>query len=250
MRRQSANGRTPVDRGQPNHDHRAMTDAADPRSPMEIVAPLAVDEGLLADGSRHVELYTMEGLLTFHWSGDPAAERVVVAMGGAMGGVLGPAKRLYHQLAMEATDRGIGVLRVGYRKPGRLDTCLVDVAAAAETAAKVGAERFVFLGHSFGGAVAIQAAVTMPAHTAGVGVFATQSAGCECAGELPDAPFVLYHGDQDRILPADSSLMVQMIAGRGDVRILAGADHLLSEAADEIREHFFPWLDACFAGAG
>ncbi len=208
---------------------------------------MAVDEGLLPDGGRHVELYTMEGLLTFHWSGDPAAENVVVAMGGAMGGVLGPARALYHELAQTLPDQGIGVMRVGYRKPGDLQRCLLDVAAAAESAAKVGARRFVFLGHSFGGAVAVQAAVTMPDHTAGVATFATQSAGCECAGDLGDTPFVLYHGDNDRILGPENSHMVQMIAGRGDVHIMHGADHLLVEARDEIRAHFLPWLDACFA---
>ena len=53
--------------------------------------------------------------------------------------------------------------------------------------------------------------------------------------------------DSDRILPPDASFMVQMIAGQGDIQILNGADHLLSEAADEIRAHFLPWLDACFA---
>lgn len=225
-----------------------MTDADLPRSPLDMVAPLAVDEAIAADGSRHVEIYSMEGLLTFHWAGDPAAKDVVIAMGGAMGGVLGPAKRLYHELATTLPDQGVGVMRVGYRKPGDLNRCLIDVAAAAESAAKVGAERFVFLGHSFGGAVAVQAALTMPDHTAGVATFATQSAGCEAAAELrPEMPFVLYHGDSDRILPPDASFMVQMIAGRGDIQILNGAAHLLSEAADEIRAHFLPWLHACFA---
>ena len=207
-----------------------------------MVAPLAVDEGLHPDGSRHVEMYTTEGLLTLHWSGDPAAETVIVCMGGAMGGVLGPAHTLYHELASLAPTENYGVMRVGYRKPGDLNRCLVDVAAAAESAAKVGARRFVFLGHSFGGAVAIQAAVTMADNCAGVATFATQSAGCECAGALGGIPFLLFHGDQDRILPPEASQMVQMMAGYGDLQLLEGADHLLTEAADEIRTIFYPWL--------
>lgn len=227
-----------------------MTDTPPARSPLDIVAPLAVDEAILADGSRHVELYTMQGLLTFLWAGDPAAAHVVVTMGGAMGGLLGPAKRLFHELAQTLPDAGIGVMRVGYRRPGHLDTCLVDVAAAAESATKVGAERFVFLGHSFGGAVAIQAAVTMPRHTAGVATFATQSGGCECAGELPDVPFVLYHGTNDSILGPENSHMVQMIAGKGQVEILPGADHLLTEAAEPVRAHVLPWLEGCFSRPG
>ena len=225
-----------------------MTDPASARSPLELVAPLAVDEGLRPDGSRHVELYTMEGLLTFLWAGDPAAENVVVCMGGAMGGLLGPARTLYHELAEVLPGEGVGVMRVGYRKPGDLTRCLIDVAAAAESAAKVGAGRFVFLGHSFGGAVAIQAAVTMAEHSVGVATFATQSAGCECAEELGSTPLLMFHGTNDRILGPENSHMVQMIAGRGDVQLLSGADHLLVEAADEVRATLYPWLEACFGG--
>jgi pimeloyl-ACP methyl ester carboxylesterase len=168
-------------------------------------------------------------------------------MGGAMGGVLGPAKALFHELAQQLPTEGMGVMRVGYRQPNNADLCFVDIAAAAESAVKVGAKRFLFLGHSFGGAIAIQAALAMKPATVGVGVFATQSAGCEGAENLGGMPFVLYHGDNDRILPYQSSQMVQMLAGYGDVQIMPGADHLLAEAADEIRTHLYPWIRTCFA---
>lgn len=218
------------------------TSPDEPRSPLALLAPMAIDEVELSDGTRHAEFYTMRGLLSVYWSGPEDADTVVVAMGGAMGGVLGPAKSIYHDLSQLLPQHGIGVLRVGYRKPGDLETSLIDVAAAAELAGNAGATRFAFLGHSFGGAVAVQAGAMLREHTVGVVTFATQSAGCEAAQYLGDVPLLLLHGDRDRILGPENSSMVQMMAGGGEIMILPGADHLLVEAATEIRTKIESWL--------
>ena len=71
-----------------------------------------------------------------------------------------------------------------------------------------GAERFAILGHSFGGAVAIQAGCTFPAVTAGIVTYATQSGGCEEAGRLGRVPLLLLHGERDSILGPENSMMV------------------------------------------
>ena len=47
-------------------------DEPEPRPPFEALEPLAVQEADLAPGLRHVEIYTMRGLLTLLWHGDPA----------------------------------------------------------------------------------------------------------------------------------------------------------------------------------
>ena len=101
----------------------------------------------------------MRGLLTILWHGDPDAEAVVVVCGGAMGGLLGPADGFYQWLGDELATRGsgIGVLRVGWRRPNDIDLCTLDLLAAADLAARAGAERFVTGGHSFGGAIAVRA---------------------------------------------------------------------------------------------
>ncbi len=98
----------------------------------------------------------MRGLLTILWHGDPDAEAVVVVCGGAMGGLLGPADGFYQWLGDEVATpgSGIGVLRVGWRRPNDIDLCTLDLLAAADLAARAGAERFVTGGHSFGGAIA------------------------------------------------------------------------------------------------
>ena len=70
--------------------------------------------------------------------------------------------------------------------------------AQHDLAMRNGAERFVVLGHSFGGAVAVQAAGTFLHLVAGVLTYATQSAGCEEAARMGDTPLLLLHGEHDQ----------------------------------------------------
>ncbi|MGQ0803366.1 MAG: alpha/beta hydrolase [Actinomycetota bacterium] len=214
----------------------------EPRSPLDALGALASQEVEVTDALRHVEVYTMAGLLTLLWHGEPDFERVVVMCGGAMGGMLGPAGGLYHDLGTRFAKDGIATIRVGYRQPNDLRTCVHDLVAAAELAARHGGKRFVTVGHSFGGAVAIRAAIVLGDDCAGVVTLSTQSAGCEDAGRLGSTPLLLLHGERDELLPPETSHMVQALAGTGEVVILPGTGHLLAEAGDELRERLGAWI--------
>jgi alpha/beta superfamily hydrolase len=210
---------------------------------------LVADLGVLArqsvrieHGLEHHELFTTSGLLTVLWHGPPDAEAVVVACGGAMGGLLGPADGLYQDLGVELAADGIGTLRVGYRAPGELALCTLDLAAALQLAERNGAVRAVTMGHSFGGAVAVRVGAALPELVTGVVGLATQSAGCEVAGGLAGRPLLLVHGDADEILPPECSLVVRELAGAGEVVRVAGAGHLLREAGDLLRERLPEWI--------
>jgi len=216
-----------------------------PRSPLEALGALASQEVEVTDSLRHVEVYTLGGLLTLLWHGDPAAEHLVIACGGAMGGLLGPADGLYHDLGERFADRGIGLVRVGYRKPNDLGACVHDLVAVAELGARRGARRFVTMGHSFGGAVAIRAGIALGNDTTGVVTLATQSAGCEEAEQLGATPVLLFHGERDELLPPQASELVQMLSG-GELVVFPGTGHLLTEAADELRERLGSWIPARF----
>ncbi len=215
-------------------------------TPLDSLGVLAVQSKTVFDGFDHVELFSSRGLLTLLWHGPRDATDVVLMCGGAMGGLLGPAEGLYHDLGVVFAQIGIGTIRVGYRRPNDLDACLIDTIAAAELAARAGANRFVTVGHSFGGAVAINAAVTLASHAAGVVTLATQSAGCEQADLLSDTPLLLVHGDQDEILPASSSQMVRMMAGTGEVVLLSGTGHLFAHYEHELRERLVRWIPQRF----
>ncbi len=224
------------------------TERDDPTpTPLDSLNVMAVQEKAVTDSLDHVELFTMTGLLTLLWHGPRDANDVVLMCGGALGGLLGPADGLYPDLATTFTELGIGSIRVGYRRPNDLERCVVDVVAAAEVAGRIGARRFVVVGHSFGGAVAVNAAIALGRHAAGVVTLSTQSAGCERADLLGDTPLLLLHGDADQLLAPMASEMVRMIAGTGELVILPGADHLLRIAGDELRDRLGSWIPERFA---
>ena len=217
--------------------------------PLDLLEALARQEVVVSPTFRHLEVFTMRGLLTVLWHGDADAEGAVILGGGAMGGLLGPADGLYHWLGEElgAAGSGIGVLRIGWRRPNDIDLCTLDLLAAADLAARAGAERFVTGGHSFGGAIAVRAAMAMGDWTRGVVTFATQSAGCEEAGGLV-APLRAYHGDRDEILPMVSSQVVaELTGGSAEVVVCEGAGHLLTEAGDRLRAEVPAWIRDRFA---
>lgn len=212
--------------------------------PLDLLEALGRQEVAIAPGVRHIEVFTMRGLLTVLWHGDADAPAVVVLAGGAMGGLLGPAEGLYQWLGEELATpgSGIGVLRVGWRRPNDIDLCTLDMLATADLAARAGALGFVTGGHSFGGAIAVRSGMAMGDWVKGVVTFATQSAGCEEAGRLT-APLLAFHGDRDEILPAFASEAVCHLAGGPtELVVCEGTGHLLSEAHDLLRERVPTWI--------
>jgi alpha-beta hydrolase superfamily lysophospholipase len=215
------------------------------RSPLEALDALASQEVEVTDSLRHVEIYTLGGLLTLLWHGNPESEHLVIACGGAMGGLLGPAEGIYHDLGVRFAEQGIGLVRVGYRNPNDLSACVHDLVAVAELAARRGAKRFVTMGHSFGGAVAIRVGIVLGDDAVGVVTLATQSAGCEEAERLGATPVLLFHGDSDELLPPQASELVQMLTG-GELVVFPDTGHLLTQAADELRERLGSWIPERF----
>lgn len=212
-------------------------------SPFQAIRPIGSQQVEVAPGLVHHEVFCMGGLLTMLWHGHGDEERVVVALGGAMGGLLGPADGLYHDLGVALVEHGIATIRVGYRRPNDLDECLLDTLAALQLAAAKGATRAVTMGHSFGGAPAVQAGVVADDYIAGVVTLATQSAGCEAAEGLAGRPVLCFHGDRDQILPSVCSELVAGLSG-GELVLLPGADHLLASAGDAMRTRLLDWIPA------
>lgn len=219
-----------------------------PTTPLDSLGVLAMQSVAIDDQLDHLELYTSHGLLTILWHGAADLPSTVVCVGGAMGGLLGPDGGLYQRLGRALVGHGVGVLRLSYRQPNDIASCVHDTVAAMELAGRHGARRFALLGHSFGGAVAIQAAAHLDRDSVpGVVTFATQSAGCEHVDQLADRDLLFFHGTNDRILPHQSSEIVRMIAGAGELVLLPGADHLLHPAGDEIFERLMRHLPTLLA---
>lgn len=217
-----------------------MASASD-SSPLDDLHVLAQQHVELAPGIEHHELYTNTGLLSLLWY-PCGAEPAVVMGGGALGGMLGGAG-LYHELGTQLAAQGIAAVSIGWRRPNDLDACTHDMLAAMQLMARRGARRFVTIGHSFGGAIAIRTAASVhDTLVPGVVTLATQSAGCEPAESLGDRQMLFFHGDNDQILPHMSSEMVRMLAGTGELVILPGEDHMLGGAKDQILRRLLTWI--------
>lgn len=218
-----------------------MTDR--PQGPYERLGVIGRQSVRIGPDLVHHEWFTFQGLLTVLWHGPPDADRAVVMVGGAMGGLLGPADGLYHDLGVGFAAEGIATLRVSYRAPNDFGRCVHDALAAADVAARQGARRFVTVGHSFGGAVAVQLGAAMGDHTGGIVTLATQSAGCEDVEGVDEIPMLLFHGERDEILPPFASEVVHhLCGGHGELVVLPGDGHLLSGSGDVLRERLGQWI--------
>ena len=182
--------------------------------------------------SRHLEIYTMRGLLTLLWHG-PADARRRASSRAAAGWAACSARPTASTTtsACELAAHGIG------DRARRLPQAQRPVALRARrgrgrrprgpVAARAGSST---MGHSFGGAVAIQAGVgarrALPRRRH------ARRRSRPAARSRPSSATLrcCSHGTDDEILPPETSGVVQMLAGHGEVVLLPGAGHLLTRS--------------------
>src|SRR5436305_9382976 len=97
---------------------------------------------------------------------------------GAGGGLDGPAGGLYYRLASRLAPDLAASLELAYRHPGQLSSCVLDVLFGVEYLKTRGHHQVVLVGHSFGGAVVIKAAIASR-EVVGVAALSSQTYGAE-----------------------------------------------------------------------
>ena len=123
---------------------------------------------------------------------------------------------------------------MNYRAPNDFNDCLLDTLAALAFLKATGHERAALIGHSFGGAVAINAGTISPVATTVIAI-SSQLAGAHMVAELKPKPLLLIHGTADTILSHQSSELIYERAEEPKKLVLIeGADHRLSGRGDEI----------------
>jgi pimeloyl-ACP methyl ester carboxylesterase len=210
--------------------------------PAAALESFGMQEVVLGPDLRLNEIHTMRGLLSLMWHGPQDAEQLVVCCPGAMGGLLGPGRGMFHKLGQELAQQGIATVAVDYRRPNDLQACVLDAVAALDLGAQRGVTKAVAIGHSFGGAIAVNVGAIISSAVAGVCTLSTQSAGCEIAGKLAPRPFLLIHGDRDDILPPFASEAVRELAGgHGELVIAEGEGHALVDNSGDVYRRVLSW---------
>ncbi|HTJ10227.1 MAG TPA: dienelactone hydrolase family protein [Candidatus Binataceae bacterium] len=170
-----------------------------------------------------------------------APARAVLCVSGALGGFDGPAK-LYLRLGQELPALGITVVRLNYRMPNEFGECVLDTMAGLAFLSAMQYRRAAIVGHSFGGAVAINAGTLSPTVTAVVAV-SSQLAGAHVVAELAPRPLLLLHGTADTILPHECSERIYERAREPrTLKLFPGVGHRFTEAAEELLETVRGWL--------
>lgn len=174
------------------------------------------------------------------------ASVAVVYVTGVGGGWGTPAIGLYPRLCCSLARIGIDGLRVRYRHPTDLLESVFDTLAGIAFLRKEHRIKAIGLvGHSFGGAVVIQAAVQASDIVSTLVTLATQSYGAaHVISKLKHGTSALMiHGSDDKVLPAYCSEEVyQKAHDPKQIVLCQGASHGLDEVSEEVYELVYDWL--------
>ncbi|MEX2446907.1 MAG: prolyl oligopeptidase family serine peptidase, partial [Dehalococcoidia bacterium] len=128
-----------------------------------------------------------------------------------------------------------------HRFPNDVDEGVHDVLAGVSWLAARGYARIALLGHSFGGAVVIEAGVRADEVVAAA-TLAAQTAGADHVAMLAPKPLLLIHGRDDRRLPPACSIALAERAGEPcQLLLIEGATHSLRQAREQVRTTLLDW---------
>jgi fermentation-respiration switch protein FrsA (DUF1100 family) len=194
------------------------------------------------DGSRVLDIETNAGAINcrVHHASNPTS--AILWVFGSGGGLGGPAGGMYTRLAQALAREGWTSLRLDYRRPGHLMSCVLDTLAGVHVLEEMQLPRVILVGHSFGGAVVISAGAASPS-TVGVVAMSSQTAGTGAVDKISPKPLLLIHGTADEVLPASSSQDIYRRALEPKKMLLyPGCKHGLDQCREELDEDLLAWI--------
>jgi len=199
--------------------------------------------------AERLRLVTTQGPITCRIH--PAeGEGAILWVFGSGGGLGGPAGGVYARLGAQLQPSGVTSLELDYRRPGYLQDCILDVLVGLAYLESLGKSRIVLVGHSFGGAVAINAGIVSEAVVA-VAALSSQNAGAEQVGRLSPKPLLLVHGEQDEVLPPACSRDLYDRAGEPkEIILYPGCLHGLDQCREALDRDLARWLAGVLPAAG
>jgi alpha/beta superfamily hydrolase len=196
------------------------------------------------EGYQPITLETSRGPIELRFYSAPGTHKAAIFVGGAGGGFDTPVKGwLYPRMCTQLQHDGIAALRVRYRHPNDLVECTLDVLAGIGFLESQPISAIALTGHSFGGAVVIQAAANAPVVRTCIAL-STQTHGAAPAATLgPRCSLLFAHGLDDEVLPPDCSRQVYRNAQQPKQLLLKpGAHHGLDEWSEELPEILRQWI--------
>ena len=201
------------------------------------------------DGVEDLYFDTNNGAIRMRFHAAVQNVPAVLWVFGSGGGLGGPAGGLYERLGRRLAPGRAASLQVDYRQPGDLVSCVLDVLIGIEFLKSRGHERTMLVGHSFGGVVAINAALSSTEVMA-VAVLSSQAAGAGEIRNLSPRPVFLAHGQDDEVLPCScSQTLYRKAAQPKTLKLYPGCGHGLDACRDELDADLEAWLTDVLAGA-
>jgi fermentation-respiration switch protein FrsA (DUF1100 family) len=202
----------------------------------------AVDGRFADDGSRVLDIETNAGVINCRIHKAADAQTAVLWVFGSGGGLGGPAGGMYTRLARVLEPEGWTSLRLDYRRPGHLMSCVLDALAGMHVLERMGLHQIVLVGHSFGGAVVISAGAASPS-TIGVVAMSSQTEGTGAVDKLSPKPLLLMHGTADEILPAAASQDIYKRAFEPKkILLYPGCKHGLDQCREQVDADLLDWI--------
>ena len=204
-----------------------------------------ISEWQVADDQtgQGISLETTRGTIYTLLHNDPyePTAKGIIWRSGASGGVDGPARKMY-SIISNALAPDIASLRINYRFPGNLTECVMDTLSAVSFMAGIGHTDLVLVGHSFGGAVVIQAAQFSDLVKGVVGL-SSQTQGATGVAQITPRPILLMHGEDDNVLSSDCSELIFKWANEPkEIVILPSTGHSLEETAPLVIQRVQSWV--------
>ncbi len=175
-----------------------------------------------------------------------AAAIFVTGVGGGWGT---PAEGLYPRLCNSLAGEGITGLRIRYRHPTDLAESVFDVLAGISYLKQQQRrlKSIGLVGHSFGGAVVLQAAALASNIVSTVVTIATQSYGAtDAMAKLRNnrrISLLLIHGTDDDVLSVYCSEQIYQLArGPKRLEVYRGSGHSLDEVSEEVYRLVNGWM--------
>jgi dienelactone hydrolase len=195
-----------------------------------------------------IDVPTSKGMLACRYHPAADGDVAVLWVFGAGGGWGGPAGGLYPRLAAQSLDDGVSSVEVAYRRPGHMRDCVYDVLAAMDWLQGQGRRRTVLVGHSFGGAVVLNAAAESDGVIA-VASLSPQSYDANGVIHLRGRPVIFIHGAGDEVLPDRCSRDLYRTASEPkQLVIYPGCRHGLDQCREELDRDLLAWLRSVVAG--